>query len=172
MFFLVEGSDDERFVQRVLKPVFEKIGYQINVWPYAQKTNKDVNRLIKSIDSMGAEYILFTDMNSAICVTQRKGKIQNKFSTCASSQVQVVVKTIESWYLAGVDVERCEQIKLPTFENTAQIAKEEFNRLIPKQMVRQDFLIELLKCFSFNIAISKNESFAYFTQKYNLLDFV
>lgn len=169
LFFLVEGVDDERFVQRVLQQAFRRQGYSIKIVPYAQKSHKQVNRLITSIRAMGADYILLADLNSANCVTQRKEKVKQKLSFCADDCIRIVIQEIESWYLAGLDERQCRKLKIPVHENTNDITKEQFNKLRPAKMIRLDFMIEVLKYFSVDTAVSQNASFAYFAQKHRLI---
>ena len=83
-------------------------------------------------------------------------------------KIIVVVKEIESWYLAGLDNKVCKQLKIKNFPNTEKVTKEEFNSLIPKKFTsRIDFMLEILKNFSIEIAKKKNTSFRYFVEKYD-----
>jgi len=80
----------------------------------------------------------------------------------------VVVKEIEGWYLAGLDNKVCKQFKIDSFANTDNVTKEKFNALIPKKFTsRVDFISEILKNFSIEIAKQKNNSFQYFAKKYD-----
>ncbi len=83
--------------------------------------------------------------------------------------MQIVVEEIEGWYIAGLSEKDSRQVKLRPFRNTNSLTKEQFNRLIPpKYGSRRDFMRELLQHFSMQTAVSKNMSFRYFIQKYNL----
>ena len=82
-------------------------------------------------------------------------------------KIIVVIKEIESWYLAGLDNEVCRQLKINNFADTDNVTKEKFNALIPKKFTsRIDFMLEILKNFSIEIAKQKNNSFRYFVEKY------
>jgi len=53
--------------------------------------------------------------------------------------------------------------------DTNEITKENFDELIPKKFAsRIDFMQELLTSFKMDIAITKNKSLDYFTQKYSI----
>lgn len=85
-----------------------------------------------------------------------------------NDKIIVVIKEIESWYLAGLDDEEYKRFEMHTLSNTDDITKEQFNDLIPKKFdSRIDFLLEILKSFSIEIAKQKNKSFRYFSEKYN-----
>ncbi len=92
----------------------------------------------------------------------------NVFRFCDESKIQVIVQEIEGWYVAGLDNQSVNKLKLPAFEPSDSITKEQFDAIIPKKFQRRDFLIELLKNFSFDFATEQNKSFKYFAEKYSL----
>ena len=84
------------------------------------------------------------------------------------AQIAIVVKEIESWYLAGLDNKQSKNLKIPILNSTDDITKEKFNQLIPKKFdSKLDFMTESLKCFSIETAKLKNKSFKYFIEKYD-----
>jgi hypothetical protein len=166
LFFLVEGNDDERFIQNIIKPIFEK-KFDIKIWKYAQQEKEKVDKFLKNIKEIGAEYIFIVDINSTPCVTRKKQEIQNKFKNIDIDRIIVVIKEIEGWYLAGLDAKSCKKLKIPRYETTDDISKEQFNNLIPKKFdSRIDFMTEILKQYSIETAKRKNKSFKYFIEKY------
>jgi len=166
LFLLVEGDDDERFFQRIVKPKFEEKYNTVMLWKYAQVKNAKVEGFLKSIKAMGAEYIYVVDINHAPCVTGKKQEIQNKFKNIDMNRIIVVIKEIESWYLAGLDTANSKELKLSFFETTNIVTKEQFNDLIPKRFDSKiDFMLEILGRFSIEIAMQKNISFRYFLEK-------
>lgn len=168
LFLLIEGNDDERFFQRIVKPKFEEKYNTVMLWKYAQVKNTKVDNFLKSIKAMGAEYIYVVDINLAPCVRGKKQEIQNKFNNIDIDRIIVVIKKIESWYLAGLDNARSEELKIPSFKTTNNITKEQFNALIPKRFdSKKDFMLEILRRFSIEIAKQKNISFRYFLGKHN-----
>ncbi len=123
---------------------------------------------IKTINSIRADYIFFTDINNSPCITDKKENIQRKFKFIDINKIVVVIKEIESWYLAGLDNDACNQLKIKCIENTDSITKERFNNLIPRKFTsRIDFMLEVLKLFSIDEATRKNTSFKYFIEKYD-----
>ena len=124
-----------------------------------------VDNFLKSIKSMKAsyDYIFTTDINNTPCITAKKQEIQDKLSNIDISRIIVVIKEIESWYLAGSGEKYSKNIS-----NTDSISKEQFNNFIPKKFdSRIDFMLEILKYFRIEMAKHKNKSFRYFVDKYN-----
>lgn len=163
---LVEGNDDERFFKRI-KPVLEKKYDFVQTWPYQQKANKQVKNFLKSIRDMNSSYFLVRDINRAPCVTAKKNSIKRKYGAEIDvSNVIIVAKEVEGWYLAGLDDKSCRELGLELFNNTDDVTKEHFNNLIPNKFdSRIDFMVELLKRFSLETAKHKNRSFAYFMSR-------
>ena len=84
-----------------------------------------------------------------------------------NDKIAVVIKEIESWYLAGLSDKDSKELTGKKFKNTNTIIKEQFYNLIPNRFdSRIDFMIEILKHFSVNFAKKKNTSFNYFMEKY------
>lgn len=168
IFILLEGDDDVRFFERIIKPKFENKYDSIVLWKYAQVKNAKVDNFLKSIKSMGADYIYIADINDSPCITLKKGKIKDKHNSIDINRVIVVISEIESWYLAGLDIESSKNLKISYSETTNNITKEQFDTLIPKKFKsRIDFMIEIMKRFSIDTAKKKNNSFSYFLKKYD-----
>jgi len=168
LFFLVEGGDDERFFERIVKPEFEEKYDTVQIWKYAQAKNTKVDNFLKSIKAMGAEYIFVVDINSVPCVTSKKQKIQNKFKNIDKDKIIVVIREIEGWYFAGLDRTISTKLKIPYYGTTNNISKEQFNDLMRKKFdSRIDFMVEILKSYSIETAKQKNKSFKYFIEKYD-----
>lgn len=60
LFILIEGDDDERFFNRIIRPMFDETYDSIFLWKYAQKKGEKIRNFLKSIDSMEAKYIYLT----------------------------------------------------------------------------------------------------------------
>ncbi len=168
LFIFVEGNDDERFIRYVIEPEFMKKYDYVRIIKYAQEKKDKLCNLIKSIKSMGADYLFFADINDAPCITGKKSKIIKSCKEISPNRVLIVIREIEGWYLAGLSDEDCIKLKIKCFSNTDNITKEEFNKLIPKKFSysRINFLIEILNHFSIDEARRKNRSFEYFYNKY------
>ena len=169
LFILIEGSDDGRFFDRIVKPIFEEKYDSVNILEHAQKPPKVTRTFINNINAMSsdylvADYVYVTDINNAPCITYRKQAKHRKLNILNKDRILVVVKEIESWYLAGLDEVCSRKCGVPFCPKTDDTTKEQFNRLIPKKFdsSRIVFLQEILKNFQVETAKQKNESFRYF----------
>ncbi len=167
LYILLEGNDDERFFRNIINPYLREKYDHIQIWQYAQKSSTNNKAFLNSIRSMGADYIYTADMDDNNCVTERKREITSKLDHLNEDKIQIVIKEIESWYLAGIDRNDSEQFGLKYLNDTSRISKEEFNTLIPNKFdSRIDFMQEILKKFSIEIAKRKNDSLRYFCSKF------
>lgn len=169
LFIWVEGPDDVRFFNEIIKPIFDKKYDLVEVRPYAKERSEYVSKFVKSIEGMKADYIFITDINSASCITDRKQQLLKTFKNIDQGRTVIVIQEIESWYLAGLDKVQAEKLRLPQLDITDEITKEKFDQLIPKKFdSRIDFMLEILKNFSVDVALQKNHSFKYFIEKFQL----
>lgn len=103
-------------------------------------------------------------------MTEKKREIKKEFRNIDENKIIVVIKEIESWYLAGLNDENAKKFKISPvkIKTTDSITKEQFNNLIPRKFrySRMDFMIEILKCFSIEMGRQRNKSFRYFADKY------
>jgi hypothetical protein len=167
LWVLLEGNDDDRFFEGVIRPIFENTYDSVRPWQYAQKQIKKAKNFLRAIKSMGSDYFFWGDINSLPCVTAKKNRIKRRYGAGIDiNNVIIVVKEIESWYLAGLDDKARKKLGIRTFHNTDNITKEEFNNLIPNRFdSRIDIMVEILKRFSVETAKQKNKSFAYFMSR-------
>ncbi|RAK07499.1 hypothetical protein C8C77_11345 [Halanaerobium saccharolyticum] len=167
LYILVEGNDDERFFNEIIKPLFKDDYDHIIIWQYAQQKYKNIKKFIASINSMGADYFFVGDLDENNCVIEKKRKVLETFDYLAFNRIIVVIKEIESWYLAGLDGESSNSLGIKSFKNTDELFKEDFNDLIAtKYDSRIDFMREVLKIFSIETAVQKNKSINYFLNKF------
>lgn len=173
LYILVEGNDDERFIERIIKPGLEKRFHSVQLYRYAAQPPKKIENFLKSIVSMKADYMILTDIDHSPCVTQRKNLLKTKkikSRLVEDDNIFVVIKEIESWYLAGLDREILKKLGISYSEKrTDSLTKERFDRLISDKYVsRIDFMQEILENFQVETAKQKNKSFNYFINKKNL----
>ena len=168
LFIFIEGNDDERFFEKIIVPKLKEKYNALQILKYAKVKNKKIDSFLKSVKAMGAEYIYATDINLAPCVTAKKQETLNKLKNIDDDRIIVVIKEIESWYLAGLDGENSRKLGISPCNNTNNYTKEQFNGLIPiKFDSRTDFMQEILKYFQVEIAKQKNRSFRYFFGKHD-----
>ncbi|NPA42298.1 MAG: hypothetical protein GXO18_08510 [Aquificae bacterium] len=130
---------------------------------YASYTKNKLKDYFKSIQSIGADYIFLADKNNHPCITSRVEDVRRRWGVPSREKIVIVVKEIESWYLAGADGNKL-NILVP--ENTEAINKEEFDMRIPSRFKsRIDFMQEILKNFRVEEACRRNQSFSYLLEK-------
>ena len=185
LYILVEGGDDARFFERVVRPMFEDEFGHVQLWQYSQQEKEKVNKFLDSIRAMQgggiADLIIVADLDESPCVTDRKETIPSGFRSLSAGQspgqptgpfsstrILIVCREIESWYLAGLNDEECKRLGLTTtLDNTDRISKEQFLDLMPDRFdSKSEFMLEILRVFDHETARSKNSSFRYFMQKY------
>ena len=168
MFIWVEGEDDRRFFDRIIKPILKKKYDWVEVRPYAHLRKEKISSFLKSIKAMNAGYVYVTDINDAPCITARKQEILDEVKNVDEDKIVVVIKEIECWYLAGLANQQCKKLGISTLNSTDKIGKEQFDSLMPREFYyRVSFMLELLDCFSIEVAKQKNKSFSYFIEKHN-----
>lgn len=167
LWILVEGNDDGRFFEKIKSSLEKNYDCVHPPYKYQQKTDRQIKNFLKSIEAMNSSYFVLKDINNAPCVTTRKNGIKRKYGDRVDiRKIVIIIKEIESWYLAGLSDRSCNELKISTFRDTDNITKEKFNQLIPKKFdSRIDFMTEILKRFSVEIARKKNKSFNYFMSK-------
>lgn len=111
LIIFVEGNDDERFFERIVVPVLKKKFDSVKLVKYAQMKKERLESYIRSITSAGWDYIYVTDMDDSPCVTARKQQIQNYLPNIDPKRVVVVIREIESWYLAGLNKDKSRDLK-------------------------------------------------------------
>jgi hypothetical protein len=80
LFLLVEGDDDLRFVERVVIPKLSSCYDFVHAWKYAQRKAEKVNAFLRSIKSMGAEYLFLGDLNAHPCFPKKKEALLQTFT--------------------------------------------------------------------------------------------
>lgn len=167
IYIWVEGRDDLRFFEKIIKPIFEKKYRSVKITTYSRTKKGIIIKYIEAIKLMSADYFFTSDIDDAICVTLKKQSLKEIYNNLDQEKIIIVKKEIESWYKAGLENNKCQQFKISTHTNTDNLTKEDFNRLIPEGFDRLTFMLEILDCFSVECAIAKNGSFKYFLQEHD-----
>lgn len=167
LYIWVEGEDDKRFFEKIINPMLKNKYDFIETISYASMKKEKIDNFLRSIKAMQSDYIFVTDFNNSTCITARKRVIRSRFKNIPDESIIIVMREIEGWYLAGLRDNEYKKFKIPLHESTDRITKEEFDSLIPKKFEsRIDFMLEILKNFSIEIAKQKNGSFRYFIDRF------
>jgi len=171
LFILVEGADDVRFFDRVIKPLLEPRYASVELIAFASLRRGMVSRFLRSLERLGHDYILATDIDTEPSVKAKKRVITERFPGLDPKRVVIVIKEIEGWYLAGIDDDMQQAFGLTPFHTTDTLTKEVFNSLIPGQFIsRIEFMVALLESFSLSSAIARNRSFGFFASTYRICE--
>ena len=169
LYIFVEGNDDELFFKRIIQPLFLIHYTDVEIFKYAQWKKQKVELFIQSIVTLDYDYIFTADIDMMETINDKKKIIKNRFSNVDSTKIDVVIKEIESWYLAGVSLEKSSVMNIFLPENTNEITKEDFNEICHRSYrSRIDFMYEILKSYSIDLAKENNDSFNYFVKNHRL----
>lgn len=167
LFVFLEGRDDERFFELILKPELLKKYNYVKPYQYAQKPGSQIKKFIEIIQK-DHDYIFLSDLNSHICYTKKKDYIMShRAPNIDPAKIAVVKVEIESWYQAGLSKASARALNIVFRENTELVTKELLLGMMQRRFVsKNDFLVEILKKFSLNMAKKHNKSFRYFCNKF------
>jgi hypothetical protein len=169
LIIFLEGADDERFFKAVFEQKLLEKYERIQYFPYARESRVKINEFMSSIlKTAGDDYLFFADIDQEPCVTEKKSKLRGKYSQLQDHLIFVVKKEIESWYLAGISQEAADELKIRgKLGETDTLTKEQFDQKQPTSFTsRIDFLQEILKIYSLEVALPRNQSLAYFHGRY------
>jgi hypothetical protein len=139
LFIWVEGPDDTRFFDRVIKPLFSTSHDWVEVREHSGLPRKKLRDFLRGIRAMRADCLFVVDLNQSPCISERKRRLR---------------KTLRlKW--KGIGTDDC--------------TKERFNAVQPVRFEsRIDFLIEILKLHAIDRAMQANKSFRYCVERHGL----
>ena len=164
---LVEGRDDRRFFDALIRPILQKRYDDVRTWEYAGKSIERRINYLRSIQAMKADYLFVSDLDASPCITERKGHLVNSHKGMIDASRTIVVRReIESWYLAGMDDKACRKLGVRVPRRTDGVTKEQFGDLVPRRFNSVvEFMTEILRRFRIETAKGKNRSFGYLMDK-------
>ena len=125
IYIFLEGGDDARFFDKVIKKELLKKHSKVQTIKYAQITRPALEKFVEMLDKSNTAYIFFSDMDSATCYTKKKNFIRSKAVKSVNAARIIIVKTeIESWYLAGLSRNGADSLNIQHFPNTEKITKK------------------------------------------------
>ena len=166
LYLLVEGTDDRRFCEEALVPVFKQTYDHVAIWEYSQQNLAKTSDFIRSIGSMNADYILFGDIDERPCVTATKEELAGQFPPLAWDRAVVVRREIEAWYLAGLDEAAYRELGLDPVRDVDAVTKERFDHLVGGRVNHTNAMVNILDRYDLEAARRRSPSFRYFWQKH------
>ena len=140
----VEGGDDSRFFESVLKPRMNQRFQIVEIIEYASKPTTWLKNFILTIKKMNNEYIFVHDFNSNKCIMSAKDKLGEKYPWLEKDHIVIVKAEIESWYVCGLKMEDCKKLGFPYKKSTESIIKDRSykKKLTPRSKIA--FTLEIL----------------------------
>ena len=166
LWLLVEGDDDKRFAESVLAPEFEREYAVVRIWKYSQVAIRKRVEFLRNIHRMNADYILFCDIDEHPRADSKKEWVKSQLPALSDDRIAVVVKEIESWYLAGLSQSDCQDLKLGDVNRPDEVVKESFDDLIGGKINHTAMMVEILKRYDISQARRRSPSFGYFAGKH------
>lgn len=157
----VEGSADERFVQRVIQPVIHANYDWFATYPYAEKKKATVDAYLRSLEAMEASVVFTGDQDEHPCYTRTKQGLRARFARLVDDSIVVVRREIEGWYLAGATARRAEALGVAHLDPET-VTKEMLTTAASARSVsRNDLMLELLDTYRLPTALKRSSSLAY-----------
>jgi len=169
---MVEGNRDETFIKEIVRPILlEKHSYKdIITYKYANRTKTENIKFVDAVKSLNDDVLCLGDIKGAPCVTEKKKRLQmEKVGEIGDDCIIVVIKEIESWYLAGVGRKCCRRLNIKFCDRTDRLSKEEFHAIIAKSKYqpRIHCIAEMIRNYDVCLAVGRNKSFNYFALESN-----
>ncbi|KKK42661.1 hypothetical protein LCGC14_0679140 [marine sediment metagenome] len=178
IYFYVEGDDDKRFFERIVKKLIlkSKKYENIHVLQWRQKKEYLVKNFIKKYLEKGCKVVFVRDYDNSAQNNEEMNRIissleeetMQRYNIKSKEDIFIVRREIESWYRAGIKNNLLKKYHITPIENTNTFSKEEFERLIPEGMSQTEFLIEIVENFDVKLAKKKNSSFKDFMTRMKL----
>ena len=166
LYLLLEGNDDERFFNKILTKSLEELFTKVEILKYAEMKLSVRRKYIRTIiNKENWDYICACDIDTTGCYPKKKRSFISKNNLIEEDKIVVVIKEIESWYLAGIENDFLRSLGAGLIDrNCNEITKEIFDNLIPKKMPKAIFMNKILANYNINLAKRNNSSFLYFLQ--------
>lgn len=163
----VEGVEDKMFFERIIA-IKPPVGFSsYNIVEYACSPKDAIKKFLHSIErDRFKEYVFTGDKDDKPCITKAKEHLTSKHNRLKSEKIIVVVREIESWYMAGLTDGDSKALGLPVLRNTDDLTKEAFQNMIPSNESELYIRLQILEKFKYQEAKRRNASFKYFAKKY------
>ena len=171
LVILVEGNRDEDFIEWIVKPILIGAQKYYNVIPYKfARMPKNINKsYIKTVVNMNDDILCLTDITGFPCKRAKKEQVQrDHIGYIGEDKVIIVIREIESWYLAGLSQSCCRRLRIDYYDRTDNIDKEKFHQIIAKSKFKPKWAcaLEMLRDYEVMLAKQKNRSFNYFHENH------
>ena len=92
--------------------------------------------------------------------------MKSRLPALSDDRIAVVVKEIESWYLAGLDESAFQALNIARVSRPDEVVKEDFDVLVGGKINHTNMMVEILDRYDISQARRNSPSFAYFARKH------
>lgn len=161
---LIEGNREEDFIRRIVEPIMIEVEKYCEVITYKfPKVPKHINEIyVRTVLDMNDDILCLTDITGFRSKRDKKERVQqDHVGNIGDDKVIVIIREIESWYLAGVSRSCCRRLRIDYYHVTDNIGKEEFHEIIAKSKFKPRWVccLEMLRNYDVTLAKQKNRSF-------------
>ncbi|KKL22538.1 hypothetical protein LCGC14_2434430 [marine sediment metagenome] len=179
IYIFVEGDADKRFFERIIKPlILKRKKYKpVHILQWRQKKEDIIGKLVNKFLEKGCKVVFTRDYDKIVQddreqinhnISSLKEEIIQNYKIKSKDDIFIIIRKIESWYLADTKKTFLKRLNITPIENTININKKEFYKLKPIGMTKTEFLIEITENFDIKMAKKKNSSFEYFLERLGL----
>lgn len=161
---LIEGNRDEDFIKWIVKPIM--IGASkysdISTYKFARMPKHINESYVETVLDMKGDILCLTDITGFQRKKDKKKQVQqDHIGNIGNDKVVIVIREIESWYLAGVNSSCCRRLRIDHYHMTDSIDKEKFHEIIAKSKFkpRVACCLEILRNYDITLAKQRNRSF-------------
>jgi len=161
---LIEGNREEDFIKWIVKPIMIGAGKYCEVITYKfPRVPKHINEsYVRTVLDMNDDILCLTDITGFRSKRDKKEQVQrDHVGNIGDNKVIIVIREIESWYLAGVRQSYCRRLRIDYYNVTDNIGKKEFHEIIAKSKFKPRGVccLEMLRNYDVTLAKQKNRSF-------------
>src|SRR5664280_1730503 len=103
LYIFVEGDDDKRLFDQVMKRKLELEFRPVHIIKYAEMANRKVNEFLAAAYESQSRVIFAADIDKSTNPAGCRSRCCSSYSQLHGGDVVCIVREIEGWYLAGLD---------------------------------------------------------------------
>jgi len=170
LYVFVEGDDDKRLFDQVVRKKLELAFRPIHIVKYAEMANRKVNGFLETAYESQSRVIFAADIDKSDNSEACSSRCRSSYSELHREDVVCVIREIEGWYLAGLDGQLLRICAPRVPASTDTVGKGQFESLVPKRYGGSvlAFKEAILECFSIRAARQRNSSFRAFADAWDI----
>lgn len=156
-YIFIEGVIDKIFMTKLFGERLTLLGSDYISVEYSTMSKKKIKSYINTINQVEAwDYIFLADQDG----NEKKAQtLLDTYPFLDKDKVFISIFEIESWIISGISKQNIKKYKLkPIIYNTSLITKEKFDKMIPANLHKIEFISYILDDYNIEEAIERNES--------------